>query len=116
VAGYVFDPDDPRAPTTEQWARMLPDERDRVVAMLPGEAPKPCVLDALDDEMVVHLRSMLDRAIAGHEELAAKLADEQRRREEAERQREEAERQREEAERQREEALAEIERLRKGPS
>jgi Uma2 family endonuclease len=37
--GYVFDPADPRAPSLEQWARMLPDERARVVAMLPIEVP-----------------------------------------------------------------------------
>jgi Uma2 family endonuclease len=38
-AGYLFDPEDPRAPTTEQWERMQPDERDRVAAMLPSEVP-----------------------------------------------------------------------------
>jgi Uma2 family endonuclease len=38
-AGYVFDPDDPRAPEMEQWERMSPDERDRVVAMLPPDVP-----------------------------------------------------------------------------
>ncbi len=61
-SAYVFDPEDPRAPTTEQWERMLPDERARVVAMLPVEVPfdllpnegdphrkaKRGVLDALD--------------------------------------------------------------------
>jgi Uma2 family endonuclease len=38
-AGYVLDPEDPRAPALEEWARMLPDERARVVAMLPAEVP-----------------------------------------------------------------------------
>ena len=37
--GYVFDPADPRAPAVEQWEQMLPDERARVVAMLPAEVP-----------------------------------------------------------------------------
>lgn len=36
-ARYRFDPADPRAPTEEQWARMTPAERARVVAMLPAE-------------------------------------------------------------------------------
>lgn len=35
LAGYVFDPADPRAPTDEQWAAMTPEERRRVVDMLP---------------------------------------------------------------------------------
>ncbi|WP_437943277.1 Uma2 family endonuclease [Sorangium sp. So ce281] len=37
--GYLFDPADPRAPTSEQWARMTPAERARVVDMLPAEVP-----------------------------------------------------------------------------
>jgi Uma2 family endonuclease len=36
--GYVFDPADPRSPTDEQWNAMTPDERRRVVDMLPSEA------------------------------------------------------------------------------
>lgn len=62
-AGYVFDPDDPRAPTREQWAEMAPPERARVVDMLPTSVPlelnppegdqhrkaKRGALDALDD-------------------------------------------------------------------
>ncbi|MCU0691532.1 MAG: Uma2 family endonuclease [Polyangiaceae bacterium] len=36
---YAIDPDDPRAPTEEQWARMADDERARVVAMLPADVP-----------------------------------------------------------------------------
>ena len=36
---YVFDPEDPRAPALDQWERMSPDERARVVAMLPAELP-----------------------------------------------------------------------------
>ena len=39
VGDYVLDLDDPRAPTTEQWARMSPDERRKVVDMLPSEVP-----------------------------------------------------------------------------
>jgi Uma2 family endonuclease len=37
--GYVFDPEDPRAPTREQWALMTPVERDRIVDMLPTDLP-----------------------------------------------------------------------------
>ena len=37
--GYAFQPDDPRAPTEEQWAAMTAAERARVVAMLPAEVP-----------------------------------------------------------------------------
>jgi Uma2 family endonuclease len=36
---YRFDPTDPRAPSDEQWAAMSPEERARVVAMLPSEGP-----------------------------------------------------------------------------
>ena len=36
---YRLDPDDPRAPTTEQWARMSPEERRRVVDALPIDGP-----------------------------------------------------------------------------
>ena len=38
-SSYVFDPEDPRAPAVEQWEQMTPDERARVVAMLPVEVP-----------------------------------------------------------------------------
>jgi len=38
-ADYAFDPADPRAPALDQWERMAPDERARVVAMLPEEVP-----------------------------------------------------------------------------
>ena len=37
--GYVVDPADPRAPSEETWAGMSPEERARVVAMLPAEVP-----------------------------------------------------------------------------
>lgn len=37
--GYVFNPDDPRAPTHEQWIAMKPAERESVVAMLPARVP-----------------------------------------------------------------------------
>jgi Uma2 family endonuclease len=36
---FLMDPDDPRAPTEEQWAAMSEKERARVVAMLPSEVP-----------------------------------------------------------------------------
>ena len=45
-AGYVFDPEDPRAPSEEEWEQMSPDERARVVAMLPPDMP----LDMLPNE------------------------------------------------------------------
>jgi Uma2 family endonuclease len=34
---YRLDPEDPRAPSQEQWDRMSPEQRDRVVAMLPSD-------------------------------------------------------------------------------
>jgi Uma2 family endonuclease len=73
---------------------------------------------ALDDaeEQIVRLGAMLDKVIAGQEEAAQKLADEQQRREEAERERDEAKQRSEEAERALAEALAEIARLKQGKS
>ncbi|MBN2196124.1 MAG: Uma2 family endonuclease [Polyangiaceae bacterium] len=37
---YVFDPNDPRAPTAEQWAALDREGRARVVAQLPSELPR----------------------------------------------------------------------------
>jgi len=51
--GYVFNPADPRAPAMDQWERMLPDERARVVAMLPVEVP----LDLLPNEGDPHRKA-----------------------------------------------------------
>lgn len=36
---FVVDPTDPRAPTQDEWDRMAPEERMRVVAMLPTRPP-----------------------------------------------------------------------------
>ena len=36
---YLFDPNDPRAPTSAQWQRMSADERAAVVEQLPAEVP-----------------------------------------------------------------------------
>lgn len=36
---YAVDPDDPRAPTEEQWAAMGAEERERVIAALPTDMP-----------------------------------------------------------------------------
>jgi len=52
-SGYVFDPADPRAPAVEQWERMLPDERARVLAMLPVDVP----LDLLPNEGDPHRKA-----------------------------------------------------------
>jgi Uma2 family endonuclease len=52
-AAYLFDPADPRAPTVEQWEQMLPDERARVIAMLPAEVP----LDLLPNEGDPHRKA-----------------------------------------------------------
>jgi len=38
-AAYVLDPEDPRAPTREQWDAMTPRERDRVIDALPTSLP-----------------------------------------------------------------------------
>ncbi len=52
-AGYEVDPEDPRAPSEEQWARMTPGERARVVAMLPPDLP----LDMLPNEGDPHRKA-----------------------------------------------------------
>lgn len=52
-SGYVFDPGDPRSPSLEQWERMPPEERARVVAMLPAEVP----LDLLPNEGDPHRKA-----------------------------------------------------------
>ncbi len=39
VPAYTLDPEDPRAPTSEQWAAMTPRERERVVDALPTGLP-----------------------------------------------------------------------------
>jgi len=51
--GYVFNPDDPRAPDVDQWERMLPDERARVIAMLPVDVP----LDLIPNEGDPHRKA-----------------------------------------------------------
>ena len=86
--GYVFDLDDPRAPTHAQWEAMSPAERERVAAMLPARVP---------DE-AERLREELEQRAGA---LAAELADEKHGREDAERRLAEA--------------LAEIARLKKAP-
>ena len=35
-----LDPDDPRAPTAEEWARLTPEQRAQVVAALPADVPE----------------------------------------------------------------------------
>src|SRR5512145_781976 len=37
---YRFDPNDPRAPSNEEWAQMSESEREEVVAQLPSEVPR----------------------------------------------------------------------------
>ncbi|ATB50968.1 hypothetical protein [Corallococcus macrosporus] len=76
---YHVDPDDPRAPPQEVWDALSPEERQRIIDSLP---------------------SKLDLAEARLSKLRRQLAEETRRREEAERQLAEA--------------RAEIERLRGG--
>jgi len=39
AAAFAIDPDDPRAPTEEQWAAMTAAERARVIAALPTDMP-----------------------------------------------------------------------------
>ncbi|KYF68981.1 Uma2 family endonuclease [Sorangium cellulosum] len=55
-AGYRFDPADPRAPTSDQWARMTPAERARVVDMLPAEVP----LELMPPEGDAHRKAKRD--------------------------------------------------------
>jgi len=132
---YRFDPADPRAPTHEQWERMSPEERKRVVAMLPSKPPahltRPSEVSLedlgielavyCDNERIVKLWNELDEALSSKEdaERRAENADE-RAQTEAERAQTEAERAQTEAERaakleQEVAALkAELERLRRG--
>jgi predicted Fe-S protein YdhL (DUF1289 family) len=100
--GYVFDPDDPRAPTHAQWEAMTAAERDRVVAMLPARVP-------IEAE---RLREELEQRAGA---LAVELAEERLTRAEADRTIEDERHRREEAERRLAEALAEIARLKKAP-
>jgi hypothetical protein len=97
VRDYVLDADDPRAPTLDQWERMSPDERKRVVDMLPSEVPER----RADD---------LEQRVAEEQRLRA---EEQRLRAEEQRLRAEEQRLRAEAEQKLAEALAEIDRLRR---
>lgn len=39
LVDYVLDPDDPRAPTHEQWTAMSEEQREHVVASLPSDVP-----------------------------------------------------------------------------
>ena len=97
--GYVFDPADPRAPAIDQWERMPPDERARVVAMLPAEVPlellpnegdphrkaKRGALDALDGFFRrtgrrIYLSSEISRLLPGRAPLRARPARRHRRR------------------------------------
>jgi hypothetical protein len=88
--GYVFNPDNPRAPTHEQWLTMNPAERERVDAMLPASMP------TLDE--AARLRAEFEQRTAA---LGEALAEEKHNREDAERRLAEA--------------LAEIARLKKPP-
>ena len=51
--GYRFDPADPRAPSEVEWERMSPEERARVVGMLPAQP----TLDALPPEGDTHSKA-----------------------------------------------------------
>lgn len=39
-SAYVYDPLDPRAPSSEVWERMTPEQQEQVVAMLPARVPE----------------------------------------------------------------------------
>ncbi|WP_437315159.1 Uma2 family endonuclease [Sorangium sp. So ce385] len=56
TTSYVFDAADPRAPTSEQWSRMTPAERARVVDMLPADVP----LDLMPPEGDAHRKAKRD--------------------------------------------------------
>ncbi|WP_437935939.1 Uma2 family endonuclease [Sorangium sp. So ce341] len=53
---YVFDPADPRAPTSEQWSRMTPAERAHVADMLPADVP----LELMPPEGDAHRKAKRD--------------------------------------------------------
>jgi hypothetical protein len=109
--GYVFNPDNPRAPTHEQWLTMNPAERERVDAMLPASMPSKQEAEQLRAELEQRTAA-LGEALAEQTRLRE---EEQRGREEEQRGREEEHRGREDAERRLAEALAEIARLKKPP-
>lgn len=68
---YRIDAADPRAPSQEVWDRMSPEERDRVVAMLPIEVPNK--QDA--EERVKAEAARADAEAARAEELQQKLTE-----------------------------------------
>ena len=76
---YLFDPDDPRAPSVDQWAQMPLDERARVVAMLPTHVPLGVLAKERHEEerhirMEVERQLVEARAAIGRAKSAAILA------------------------------------------
>jgi hypothetical protein len=63
TAAYVIDPDDPRAPTVEQWAAMSPAERAAVAAALPTDMPWDLHPPEGDSHREPKLESLVDELI-----------------------------------------------------
>jgi Uma2 family endonuclease len=53
---YVVDPDDPRAPSQEEWERMTPDEQTELLDSLPSEFP---VSEAAPPEGDIHFEAVV---------------------------------------------------------
>jgi exonuclease III len=114
-AGWVIDPEDPRAPPQELWDRMTPAERQRVVDALPSEFE---VSQTSPPEGDFHFEAKGEKlrfyhglaALLETDELITRLGS---RVGDLERRVDDAERRAEEAERALAEALAEIERLKR---
>jgi Uma2 family endonuclease len=52
VSSWVIDPDDPRAPPTELWERLTPEQRAEIIASLPSEfAPSEAMPPEGDDHL-----------------------------------------------------------------
>jgi hypothetical protein len=93
VVRWIVDPDDPRAPPTEIWERLTPEQRAAVIEALPSEFPASEVSPPVPfaDELIDRITRLAEEAQSRVERLEAELEQEQRRREEEQRRREEAE-------------------------
>ena len=69
--GFVVDPLDPRAPPSDVWAKLTPEERERVVSMLPPMSHK----DALERHLAAERAALEEEHAAREAERAAHEAE-----------------------------------------